>query len=195
LYTQTALQLRHGADVQSNTEAAAFTGGLVGGVAGLAASLLGVGFPLVGSVGAVSPMLTALTGACVCALAGGLLGALTDAFVSPQQADGKAQSREEVFRAHAPLDENAARGWVALDADLRAANWRDSVWTGWNASALPRPSEEIECETNGNTSVSPTPDEAERERRLYGMHTDPLSGLPVTEDPEHDNLVAETIRR
>jgi len=40
-----------------------------------------------------------------------------------------------------------------------------------------------------------TPEEAERERRLYGMHADPLSGLPTTDDPECDLAREATIRR
>jgi branched-subunit amino acid aminotransferase/4-amino-4-deoxychorismate lyase len=40
-----------------------------------------------------------------------------------------------------------------------------------------------------------SPDEAERERRQYGAHADPLTGLPLTADPELDNVLETTIRR
>jgi hypothetical protein len=40
-----------------------------------------------------------------------------------------------------------------------------------------------------------TPEEAERERRLYGTHADALSGLPTTDDPECDLAREATIRR
>lgn len=40
-----------------------------------------------------------------------------------------------------------------------------------------------------------TREEAERERRLYGMHADPLTGLPTTGDPECDLAREATIRR
>jgi hypothetical protein len=35
----------------------------------------------------------------------------------------------------------------------------------------------------------------QRVRRLYGMHADPLSGLPTTDDPECDLAHEATIRR
>lgn len=40
-----------------------------------------------------------------------------------------------------------------------------------------------------------TQQEAERERRLYGVHADPLTDLPTTEDPECDLAREATIRR
>ena len=84
----------------------------------------------------------ALTGAAVGAMAGGLIGALTE------------------------------------DVDQLVSRWRDSGWTGLGASALPYSS-----------------GEAERERRQYGTHADPLTGLPLTADPELDNVLETTIRR
>ena len=56
--------------------------------------------------------------------------------------------------------------------------WRDAGWRGWDSSAKPY-----------------TAEEAERERRLYGTHSDPLTGLPVTSDPEADTRRESTIRR
>jgi hypothetical protein len=54
----------------------------------------------------------------------------------------------------------------AIDLDERVSRWRESGWDGWHPTALPY-----------------TAEEAERERRLYGTHADPLSGLPLTSDP------------
>ena len=56
--------------------------------------------------------------------------------------------------------------------------WRDAGWRGWDGTAKPY-----------------TAEEAERERRLYGAHSDPLTGLPLTTDPEGDNQRGSTIRR
>src|SRR5258708_6926253 len=155
---QTALRLKPVSEVRSNTEAAAFTGGLVGGIAGLAASLMGVGVPLMGSLGAMSPMLTALTGACAGALAGGLLGALTDIFVSPQQEDGSAPSRwvarTNVLPGESTAENMTSGGRGALDMDQRVANWRDSGWTGFNSSALPGPPVEGARETSENAPAT-----------------------------------------
>jgi len=66
----------------------------------------------------------------------------------------------------------------AIDLDERVSRWREAGWEGWNPSAPPY-----------------TADEAERERRLYGTHSDPLSGLPLTSEPERDNRRSSTIRR
>jgi hypothetical protein len=40
-----------------------------------------------------------------------------------------------------------------------------------------------------------TQEEAQRERRLFGIHPDELSGLPTTDDPECDVENEATIRR
>ena len=66
----------------------------------------------------------------------------------------------------------------AIDLDERVMRWRDAGWRGWDSAAKPF-----------------TPEEAERERRTYGTHADPLTGLPVTSDPEGDNRRNSTIRR
>jgi len=186
LSTQIALPHSAVDEVATLTERSAVTGGLVGGIAGFAASLLGFSIPVVGPLVAVSPMVTALTGAGAGALVGGLIGALMEGEFSPQRA---ARELESMWREQAPVTVRpdvpfaADRGDVAADRgareiDLRISHWRDSGWAGWNASAAPA-----------------TPDEAERERRLYGMHADPLTGLPLTADPERENALETTIRR
>ncbi len=62
--------------------------------------------------------------------------------------------------------------------------------------------DEFECRSGNGSDrhrqplpLPKTREEAERERRLYGMHSDPLSGLPTTEDPECDLEREATIRR
>jgi hypothetical protein len=68
-------------------------------------------------------------------------------------------------------------GALMEGVDQRVSRWRDSGWT-LGASGLPY-----------------SPDEAERERRQYGAHADPVTRLPVTADPELDNVLETTIRR
>jgi hypothetical protein len=126
-------------DAATPAENGAVLGGLLGCAVGLGASPMGITMPGAGPIVAASPMVMALTGTVVGALAGGLIGTLTDQSLS---------------------------------------RWRDGGRTGWSASALPN-----------------TPDEAERERRQYGVHADPLTGLPLTADPELDNVLGTTIRR
>jgi len=70
------------------------------------------------------------------------------------------------------------RAHGGIDIEERASRWREAGWSGWDESALPY-----------------TKEEAERERRLYGMHADPLTGLPLTIDPEGDNQRDSIIRR
>ena len=71
-----------------------------------------------------------------------------------------------------------AGGLIGTMTNERLSRWRDSGWTNWRAPTLPY-----------------SPEEAERERRQYGAHADPLTGMPVTADPELDNVVETTIRR
>jgi hypothetical protein len=130
------------ADVATHAESGAILGGLLGAAVGLGASLMGFTVSGAGAIGAASPMLMALTGAAVGAIAGGLIGALTEGI------------------------------------DHRVSRWRDSGWTAGRASALPN-----------------SPEEAERERRQFGTHADALTGLPLTADPELDNVLETTIRR
>jgi hypothetical protein len=79
---------------------------------------------------------------------------------------------------HAERAAAILRNSGALDIDQRVSRWRDSGWTAGSAPALP-------C----------SPDEAERERRQFGTHADPLTGLSLTADPELDNVIETTIRR
>jgi hypothetical protein len=69
-------------------------------------------------------------------------------------------------------------GALTEGIDQRVSRWRERGWTAWRASALPN-----------------SPEEAERERRQFGTHADPLTGLPLTADPELDNVLETTIRR
>ena len=164
----------------------ALTGGVVGGAAGLAASLMALSIPGIGPVIAAGPLVAALTAAGAGAVAGGLIGTLTDAGIPEDHAGYFAESlRRGGALVTIKADESRAdraseimRENGAVDLDARVLRWREAGWEGWNPSALPY-----------------TREEAERERRTYGMHADPLTGLPSTSDPELDNRRDSTIRR
>ncbi len=175
-----------GADSISHAATGAVTGGLVGGTAGFVVCMLGVAIPGLGPVLAAGPLLAALTGAGAGAVAGGLVGALTEegvpeehalyyaeivrrggALVAVRTDDVRAERAAEIMRAHG-----------GIDIEERASRWREAGWSGWDESTRPY-----------------TKEEAEREWRLYGMHADPLTGLPLTIDPEGDNRRESTIRR
>lgn len=173
-------------DVASGTATGAVTGGLVGGAAGLAASLMGLAIPGIGPILAAGPLVAALSGAGAGAVAGGLIGALTEAGVPEERAGYYAESVRrggalvtiKADDARAELAEDILRKNGAFDIDERVARWRDSGWEGWDPSARPY-----------------TQSEAERERNEYGVHADPLSGLPPSRDPVRDNRRDSTIRR
>lgn len=125
-------------------------------------------------------------GAGAVAAAGEVLGSLTASGVSNEHASYYAESVRRggalvTIRADDSRGERAAelmRENGAIDIEQRVSRWRESGWTGWDSSAAPY-----------------TREEAERERRLYGTHSDPLTGLPSTADPERDNRRDSTIRR
>jgi len=170
----------------SETETGAVTGGVLGGAAGLTASLVGLAIPGLGPVVAIGPLIAMLTGAGAGAVAGGLIGALIHSGVPEEHASFYAEAVRRggaivTIRADDSRAERAAeilRENGAIDLDERVLRWRDRGWRGWDSTAKPF-----------------TPEEAEKERRLYGAHADPMSGLPLTSDPEGDNRRASTIRR
>ena len=164
----------------------ALTGGVVGGAAGLAASLAALAIPGIGPIIAAGPLVAMLSGAGAGAVAGGLLGALTDTGVPEEHANyyaeavrrGGALVTVKVDESRADLASGILKANGAIDLHERVSRWREAGWDGWNPTALPY-----------------TAEEAERERRLYGTHTDPLNGLPLTSDPERDLRQDSTIRR
>jgi hypothetical protein len=158
---------RGAADDASGAAAGAVTGGVVGGAAGLAASLMGLAIPGIGPIIAAGPIVATLSGAGVGAVAGGLIGGLTDMGVSDTDAQYYAESVRRggalvTVRADDSRAERAAdimREHGAVDIERRAEQWRERGWTGWNDTAQPYSTEEID-----------------RERDLYGA-TDRTTGL------------------
>ena len=167
-------------------ETGAVAGGVLGGAAALTASLVGIAVPGLGPIVAAGPLIAMLTGAGAGAVAGGLIGALTHSGVPEEPASYYAESVRRggalvALRADNSRAERAAkilRDHGAIDLDERVMRWRDAGWHGWDSSAKPF-----------------TPEEAERERRLYGTHSHPLTGRPLTSDPDGDNQRSSTIRR
>jgi hypothetical protein len=185
-YTPDGRPLVTDEEPDTETETGAVAGGMLGGAAGLTASLMGLAIPGLGPVVAVGPLIAMLTGAGAGAVAGGLIGALTHSGVSQEHATYYAEAVRRggalvALRADESRAERAAdvlREHGAIDLDQRVMRWRDAGWRGWDGTAKPY-----------------TAEEAERERRLYGTHSDPLTGLPLTSDPEGDNRRESTIRR
>jgi len=179
-------ELASDAEAPSSTATGAVTGGIVGGAVGLVANLAAMAVPGLGGIVAAGPLVVALTGAGAGAVAGGLIGALTGEGIPEERASYYAEAvrrggaivtvRADDVRADRAAEIMMMNGGV--DIDERAARWRDTGWTGFDGTARPY-----------------TAEEAENERCLYGMHADPLTGLPLTQDPEGDNRRASTIRR
>ena len=173
-------------DTASNTATGAVAGGVVGGAAGLAASIMGLAVPGIGPIIAAGPLVATLTGAGAGALAGGLIGALTEVGVPEEHASYYAEAVRrggtlvtvKADEARADRAAEIMRENGAIDLDERVLRWRESGWDGWSPSAKPY-----------------THAEAERERQLYGIHSDPRSALTGTPDPERDNRRDSTIRR
>jgi len=129
-------------DHGSATAGGAVTGAALGGIGGV---LLGVGalaIPGIGPVIAAGPLLAGLVGAGIGAAVGGLVGALVDAGVPEEHAGYYA---EGVRRGSTLLTVGAPESRVnevirtlnqynPVNIDERAATWRQSGWTGFDAN-------------------------------------------------------------
>lgn len=123
--------------------AGATVGTVLGGGAGLLASLGLLAIPGAGPVVAAGWLVAALSGAGVGAAAGGLIGALTGAGLSGADAETYAEGIRRggtlvTVRADGPLAERVIalmqRGG-AIDLDERAQGWRAQGWTGGTGAA------------------------------------------------------------
>jgi len=176
-------EVREASGAIDEAGAGAMAGSLAGGAVGLAAGVLGVTLPGLGLVFVAGPLVGALLGVGAGAVAGGMVGLLGDAGLARDHADFYAESigRGAVLVV-VRVDEHRAdhvamllKQYGALDLDQHVARWR-------------------EAGDVATQSLPQTREEAERERRRYGTHADPLTGLPSTTDPEGDVLRVTTLR-
>jgi hypothetical protein len=142
-------------DKTSDVVADAGIGAAIGGVGGLLLSAAGaLTIPVIGPILAAGPIAAALTGAGIGAAAGGLVGALTESGVPEQDAKYYAEGvrRGDVLvtirtnEAHADRVCDVLDRHDAVDVDDRVQNWRSRGWNGWNDTAQPYNSEELQRE-------------------------------------------------
>ncbi|HEX4884878.1 MAG TPA: hypothetical protein VFX05_12115 [Casimicrobiaceae bacterium] len=138
-------------DDTSATAKGAVAGAVVGGGAGLAASLAGLAIPGIGPIIAAGPIVATLAGAGTGAVAGGLIGGLVDLGVPEHDAEYYAEAvrrggalvtiRADESRAEEAADIMRDRG--AVDIQRRVERWREQGWERFDAGAQPYSADEI----------------------------------------------------
>lgn len=133
-----------GDDEGSNTATGATTGALIGGGGGLLAALGLIAIPGIGPLVAAGVLATTLVGAAGGSVVGGLIGALTSAGVSEEDAhvysegvrrgsslvtvstdDARAAKAESILNSHKPVDvrqrreDYVAGGWSQYDPNAK----------------------------------------------------------------------------
>ena len=120
------------------------------------------------------------------AVAGGLIGGLTDLGVSHEHAQYYSEALRRggalvTVRADESRAERAAdimREHGAIDIDRRVERWRESGWRGYDADAQPYSRDEIQ-----------------RERDLYAQASDSATGVPMPGTFESDRDQPASSRR
>jgi uncharacterized membrane protein len=138
-------------DDTSATAKGAVTGAVVGGGAGLAASLAGLAIPGIGPIIAAGPIVATLAGAGTGAVAGGLIGGLVDLGVPENDAQYYAESvRRGGALVTVRADESRAdevtgilRQHGAVDIEGRVERWREGGWEGFDPAAQPYTTDDI----------------------------------------------------
>lgn len=142
-------------DKTSDVVADAGIGAAIGGVGGLLLSAAGaLTIPVIGPILAAGPIAAALTGAGIGAAAGGLIGALTESGVPEEHAKYYAEGvrRGDVLvtvktdEMHADSVCDILDRYDAVDVDDRVQNWKSRGWGGWNDTAKPYSSDELQKE-------------------------------------------------
>jgi hypothetical protein len=116
----------------------AVTGGVLGGAAGLAASLAGLAIPGIGPILTAGPIIATLAGAGAGAVAGGVIGSLTEIGVETKDAEIYAEAVRRggtliTLRTDEPRADEASailRKAGAIDITRRAEDWRATGWMG-----------------------------------------------------------------
>ncbi|MBB2963116.1 hypothetical protein [Methylobacterium sp. R2-1] len=159
----------HESSAAEGAGAGATVGTVLGGGAGLLASLGLLAIPGAGPVIAAGWLIAALSGAGVGAAAGGLIGALTGAGLSGADAETYAEGIRRggtlvTVRAEGEIADRVIalmqRGG-AIDLDERAEGWRAQGWTGGtagapHATATPAPEPEPALAPEPGTPADPT---------------------------------------
>lgn len=127
-----------GTGAHAGTGTGASLGTLLGGGAGLLAGLGLLAIPGLGPVVAAGWLASTLVGAGVGAAAGGVVGALTDAGISSEDAHAYAEGIHRggtlvsvrADSAQAPQITDILDDEGTVDLDARTRDWRDAGWTG-----------------------------------------------------------------
>jgi hypothetical protein len=171
--TETAGTDTAGTTSAGNVAADAGIGAALGGVGGLLLSFAGLAIPGIGPILAAGPIVAALGGAGIGAVAGGVIGALTESGVPEDEAQYYAEGvrRGQVLvtvhtdenradQAREILDSNGA-----VDVEGRASEWRNKGWSGYNAGAEPLSADELRREREYYSAADRQGDEWRREER------------------------------
>ncbi len=173
-------------------------GAALGGVGGLLLGFAGLAVPGIGPVLAIGPIVAALSGAGIGAVAGGIIGALTESGVPEAEALHYAESvrRGDVLVTVRTASENSAeqaRGIMdssgAVDVEQRAGEWRQRGWNGYEPGAEPLSADELRREREYYAQFEKQGDEWIREEKLVQHQTGsaPEGGtLPRTNWPHPD---------
>jgi hypothetical protein len=158
-----AMAAKHEEDEASGAAMSAVAGGALGGVTGIALSLLGLTVPGIGSILAAGPIVTALAAAGAGAVAGGLIGSLTDLGVPKTEAECYAEAvrrggglvtvRADLARATEA--ERIMRRHGAYEMRDRVEQWRSSGWAGHDPDAAPYTFDQIERDRTRYRTSSP----------------------------------------
>ncbi|MBV8816878.1 MAG: hypothetical protein JO022_00905 [Acidobacteriaceae bacterium] len=160
-------------------------GAALGGVGGLLLSFAALAVPGVGPVLAVGPIVAALSGAGIGAVAGGLIGALTESGIPEDEAHAYAEgvrrghilvsvhtTEDQAERARDVLDNGGA-----VDVDNRVKGWKYRGWTGYDAGAAPLSADELRREREYFSA-------SEAELRGYGRQRAAADALAAGESLE-----------
>lgn len=130
------------------------TGAVLGGIAGLVVGLGALAIPGIGPIIAAGPLATTLAGAGVGAAAGGLVGALTKAGVPEEDAKFYSEGVRRggtLVMVKAPEDmaqraSDIMNRFDPVDVDQRSASWRKDNWRGFDESARPYTTRDVDDE-------------------------------------------------